>query len=94
MDISRTRDELAETLAGRKGLEHLRVKKYGATLIIYSGPGDDEQKHARLTHIGGTTWGLSFPLHTGRWEKTPFTGTISEQLDTLTTNFPFYLEHH
>lgn len=94
MDIDDARHELAETLADREGLEHLQVKKHGSSLVIYSGAGDDEQKHARLTHLGGSIWGLSFPLHTGRWEKTPFTGTAIELLDTLTTNFPFYLEHH
>ncbi len=28
-------------------------------------------------------WGLSVRRHTGRWEKTPFTGTLEELSDVI-----------
>jgi hypothetical protein len=94
MDMHDARDELAKALTNQDGLDHLQVKKYGSSLILHSGTGRDDQKHARLTHLSGAQWGLSFPLHTGRWDKTPFTGTLAELLDLLVTDFPFFLEHH
>lgn len=85
--------EQLETSLGRyQGLDHVRVNKRGDSLTIYSGERSDPQLHARLTHLGGGQWGLSLPRHTGRWEKTPFTGTMDEVVDTLVTNFGFYLE--
>ena len=50
------------------------------------------QKHAKLSHLGLDIWNLSFPKHTGRWEKTPFSGTSEELVETLVSNFSFYLE--
>ena len=92
MDIETAKTGLERRCANAEGLAHLRVKKYGKSLMLLSGPESGPQKHARFTHISGNDWGLSFPRHTGKWEKTPFTGTLGELLDTLVTNFPFYLE--
>lgn len=85
-------EELEEKLHEHDELTHLCVKVRGDKLVIYSGDANDPQKHARLTDIGRGIWGLSLPRHTGRWEPTPFTGTIEEILDTLVSNFSFYLE--
>jgi len=92
MDVEDARDALAKLLAARPGLAHLRVSKRGSSLTVNSGTGPSEQKHARLTHLTGSTWGLSFPHHTGRWERTPFTGSLAELLDTMVDDFPFLLE--
>ena len=85
-------EDLEEELEKHDGLTHLRVKKRGDSLIIYSGAAKDAQNHARLTYLGGDDWGLSFPKHTGRWERTPFIGTMDEILDTLVSDFRCYLE--
>jgi len=94
MDVEDARDTLAGLLAARPGLAHLQISKRGSSLTVHSGTGPYEQKHARLTHLDGPTWGLSFPHHTGRWEKTPFTASLAELLDTLVDDFPFLLESH
>ncbi|MCP4243586.1 MAG: hypothetical protein GY772_23775 [bacterium] len=95
MDIVDARDELVERLATRPDLGHVKVRKHGSSLILYSGARqDDEQKHARLTHLSASTWGLSFPHHSGRWEKTPFEGSPAELLDTLVSDFAFYLDQY
>jgi hypothetical protein len=39
----------------------------------------------RLTRLSATRWGLSVKRHTGRWERTPFMGTIEEMVDALRT---------
>ena len=85
-------EALEESLARYQDLEHLKVKRRGESLTIFSGASPNQQRHARLTHLGGGQWGLSFPHHTGRWEKTPFTGTMDDVVETLVTNFGFYLE--
>ena len=74
---------------------HLLVKKYGSSLIIYSLDVQKHvQKHARMTHLGVDQWGLSFPRYTGRWEKTPFQGSILELWEIILKNFPFLLIQH
>lgn len=82
---------LAATLRRHKGLEHLRVKKYGDSLVLCSGKGPNEQKHARLTSLSADAWGLSLPRNTGRWERTPYVGTMDEILNTLLNDLGFYL---
>lgn len=37
----------------------------------------------RLTHLGGARFGLSVRRHTGRWEKTPFSGNLPEMVDVI-----------
>jgi hypothetical protein len=37
----------------------------------------------RLTRLSATTYGLSVKRHTGRWERTPFAGTLEEMLDII-----------
>src|ERR1700752_4326223 len=39
----------------------------------------------RMTHLGGSTYGLSVKRHTGRWERTPFHGSMSEMVHTIGT---------
>lgn len=85
-------EELEELLARHDQLGHLRVKKRGDSLTIYSGEVSDSHLHARLTHLGRGHWGLSLPRHTGRWERTPFMGTMEEVVATLISDLGFYLE--
>ena len=35
--------------------------------------------------MGGARYGLSVRRHTGRWEKTPFSGTLSELVGAICT---------
>lgn len=85
-------EELEQLLAKHDGLGHLWVKKHGDSLTIHSGDVGDPHAHARITHLGRQQWGLSLPRHTGRWERTPFVGSMAEVIDTLITDFSFYLE--
>lgn len=94
MDIDNAKSKLERRCTTDEALAHLRVQKYGKSLTLLSGPDDDAQKHARFTHIAADSWGLSFPRHTGKWEKSPFTGTLDELVDTLVDNFPHYLDSY
>lgn len=37
----------------------------------------------RLTHLGGGQFGVSVYRHTGKWERTPFRGTIDENVAVI-----------
>ena len=87
-------DKLEELLAAQKGLEHLHVKKRGKSLTIYSGNGHAACDHAKLTEIEQRTWGLSLPQHSGRWERTPFIGSMEEVVADLVDNFWFLLQQN
>jgi hypothetical protein len=90
----RTQDveELERLLRSEEGLDHLRANKRGDSITICSGADADQQKHARLSKLGSAIWGLSFPHHSGRWERTPFVGPMDELVATLVRDFSFHLE--
>jgi hypothetical protein len=44
-------------------------------------PEDDDR--VRLTMLSSSTYGLSVKRHTGRWEQTPFSGTMDEMVDVV-----------
>jgi hypothetical protein len=54
----------------------------------------DADPIARLEPLSGTTYGLSFHHHSGRWEPTPFTGDLVRLASVLTTEFGVYLDSY
>ena len=54
----------------------------------------DEEPVVRLEPLSGNTYGLSFHHHTGRWERTPFTGDLARLTSVLTTEFAAYLDRY
>jgi hypothetical protein len=40
---------------------------------------------ARLTAVSRTRWRLDMPLHTGRWQPTPFVGSLIDIFRVLTS---------
>ncbi len=44
-------------------------------------PEDDDR--VRLTMLSNSSYGLSVKRHTGRWERTPFSGTMDEMVEVL-----------
>jgi hypothetical protein len=91
---TRSPEELESILRRYPDLNHLRVRKRGQSLTLYSEDAHGPQDHARFTSLAARTWGLSLPHHTGRWEKTPFTGSLDELVEVLVTDFGFYLERY
>ena len=84
-------DRLQDMLERQDGLGHLTVRKYGAHLILESEGQDGSRKHARFTAVSRQYWTIGFPDHRGRWEKTPYRGTLREMLDLTMTAFPWML---
>jgi hypothetical protein len=54
----------------KRRLRHLRVRRYGALIIIESGPEADAIPHVRLRRVTKQYWTLEAATHTGRWEGT------------------------
>jgi len=69
--------------------EGMYVRTYGDHLILgrHEPFGPDGELEAddrvRLTARTLSSYGLSVRRHTGRWEKTPFTGTLEELTEVI-----------
>lgn len=85
-----------EDLLHQRGAEHLRARKYGAAVLVESGPAADAVKHFRLRRDTGHLWLLDMANHQGRWEKTPFRASLDELVQTVLDDFPWTLTpiHH
>jgi len=66
----------------QRGLAHLRVIKRGRTLTVVSGPEASPEPEVRLSHVPPRSWRLDLRHHTGKWEQTPFVGTMGQLIDT------------
>ena len=85
------RARLEELLASRSLTQGMYVRTWGDHLIIGRqepfGPdgemeADDRLRFSALSH---SSFGLSVRRHTGRWEQTPFTGTLDELVDVISS---------
>lgn len=74
-----------------RGLEHLRVRVYGNKLIIYSGTPAAAENRARFTQLRPGHYRLDMAGRGGRWESTPYEGTLRELLAQLIDEFGFVL---
>ncbi len=67
----------------------LYVRVHGDHLIlgrrepIGSSDQMENDDRVRLTRLSASTYGLSVKRHTGRWERTPFSGNMEEMVDTI-----------
>ncbi len=83
------RARLEELLSSNPITEGTYVRTWGDHLIIgrhepFGPNGEPEASdRLRLTALNRSSFGLSVRRHTGRWEKTPFTGTLDELTDII-----------
>ncbi len=75
----------------KQGYEHLRVRRYGALLVIESGPSKDAVKHARLRRVTVQYWTLEMATHTGKWQPTGLRDVMDEVVDKLVQDFGWTL---
>lgn len=81
----------AERALHEQDLTHLHVRAWGKHLIIYSGEPGEWENRARLPQLRSDRYRLDMAGRGGRWETTPYIGTLSELLATLTNDFGFVL---
>ena len=83
------RAQLEELLSTHPLTQGMYVRTWGDHLIIgrHEPFGPDGAMEAddrlRLTALDHSSFGLSVRRHTGRWEQTPFTGTLDELVDII-----------
>jgi hypothetical protein len=80
----------ADFLKQRK-LNHLRVKKRADSLTLDAGSPDDPWPRARFRLLTKQRWTLDVADAAGRWEATPFQGSLKELLALLADTFPWVL---
>jgi len=83
------RVRLEELLSSHPPTQGIYVRTWGDHLIIgrHEPFGPDGEMEAddrlRLTTLNTSSFGLSIRRHTGRWEQTPFTGTLDDLVDVI-----------
>jgi hypothetical protein len=83
--------QLARLLEAHEPTAGMYVRVHGDNLILGrrepfgsdSKLADDDR--VRLTRLNSSSYGLSVRRHTGRWEKTPFSGSMEEMVKAMLT---------
>ena len=81
--------KLTELLSAHETAAGLYVRLHGDNLIMgrreaFGPDGElENDDRVRLTRLSASTYGLSVKRHTGRWERTPFSGSMEEMVDTI-----------
>jgi hypothetical protein len=89
MQMQLAQTKLRQLLDTHEQATGLYVRVHGDHLIISRreplGPDGELENddRVRLTRLSASTYGLSVKRHTGRWERTPFSGDIETMVDTI-----------
>lgn len=81
--------KLTGLLAAHERTEGLYVRVHGDHLILGRrepvGPNGEMENddRVRLTRLSASRYGLSVRRHTDRWERTPFSGSLDDMVDTI-----------
>jgi len=81
--------KLTRLLEAHEQTAGLYVRVHGENLILGRreplGPNGEMENddRVRLTRLSASTYGLSVKRHTGRWERTPFSGSMDEMVETI-----------
>lgn len=96
-EMAAARASLAAILSQHPETRGLDLRVHGSNLIlsrteIYrAGEKPVRDDRTRLTRLSGNEYGLSVMRHNGRWERTPFTGTLGELVDIMRSLMPHLL---
>lgn len=89
------KQQLERLLSENSITEGMYVRTWGDHLILgrHEPNGPDGEVEAldrlRLTALNASSYGLSVRRHTGRWEQTPFTGSLEELANVIWA----YMQH-
>jgi hypothetical protein len=81
--------DVCDFLSEHEGLAHLQARRRADCITIETT--DDHEPRARLRRVAVSRWNLEIADHRGRWEPTPYCGTIEKLLAELVTSFPWVL---
>lgn len=82
--------KLTRLLTAHPATTGMYVRVHGTHLIVgrqETGPDGEHgaDDRVRLTRLTSTNFGLSVKRHTGRWERTPFSGSMEDVVGTVLT---------
>ena len=81
------RDELGTLLEKHELTEGMYVRTHGDHLVVGRREIFDsetiEGDRVRLTKLSSNRYGLSVKRHNGRWERTPFSGSMKEMVNAI-----------
>lgn len=80
-----------EILLHEQGIGHVRARKYGASVLVESGPEDDPVRHFRVRRETVHLWCLDIAGRGGRWERTPLRANIESLVSAVVEQFPWTL---
>jgi len=86
--MKKARTTLISILEENELTAGLSVRVHGDHLILARReptPGDDHVENIRLTRLRSSSFGLGVRRHNGRWERTPFSGSIKEMVQVMLT---------
>ena len=87
--MARKRGQLTRLLESNKITAGMSVRCHGDHLILgRSGNGSERDDRVRLTATTATTYILSIKRHTGRWERTPFYGSMEDLVEIVWNLMP------
>ena len=75
-------------------LTHLKVSKRGDNIVIYSEGVNGKENRCRFINKKRGMFNLNMANHTGRWEPTPFEGSLEELLEMVIGQFPWTLTNY
>ena len=73
------------------GLNHLKTGVRGKNISVYSEYEGSRENRCRFIQMSGKEFKLGMADHNGKWESTPFEGSIDELLDMVMTQFGWVL---
>lgn len=86
------KQKLSEFLDSTPATRGMVFRVRGSSFILGrkdpGGPAASPDDRLRLTDLGRSRFSLSVRRHTGRWEKTPFTGTLPQLFETICATMP------
>lgn len=89
MEMRAAESKLRSLLDAHEPTASLYIRVHGDHLILGRrepvGPSAqmENEDRVRLTRLSASAYGLSVKRHTGRWEHTPFSGSMEEMVDTI-----------
>lgn len=81
--IETARDEITALVESNPVTAGLQVRVRGKILTLAREDEWGRDDRVRLTHLGSSQFGLSVMRHTGKWERTPFAGTVPELFEVI-----------
>lgn len=88
--LESTKDQIKDKLE-QMGLKHLHVAVRGKHIAIYSEFDGKKENRCRFTDVSPGIYELGMADHNGKWEPTPFEGTVDELLKMVLTEFEWVL---